>query len=100
MFPFGLYRPADDGTTIPEETGLPFYKHLIEAGAENVHMSYYDHVVDITVFYGGENYLYPGHWSWVYLHANKCKYNLDGSPVKINDRPVTIMEWLAAQRKQ
>ena len=97
--PIWFIQAADDRTTIPEETGLPFYQRLKDAGAKNVHMSFYDHVVDITGFYGGENYLYPGHWSWVYLHANKCVTDLDGSPVKIDGRPVTIMEWTAAQSK-
>jgi len=97
--PIWFIQAADDRTTIPGETGLPFYKRLIDAGANNVHMSYYDHVVDITGFYGGENYHYPGHWSWVYLHANKCRNDFDGSPVKIDGRPVTIMEWTAAQSK-
>jgi len=97
--PIWFVHAADDGTTVPEETALPFYNRLKEAGAENVYLSYYDHVVDITGFYGGENYLYPGHWSWVYLHANKCRNDFDGSPVKIDGRPVTIMEWTAAQSK-
>jgi predicted peptidase len=97
--PIWFVQAADDGTTVPEDTGLPFYRRLIDAGAKNVHFSFYDHVVDITGFYGGENYLYPGHWSWVYLHANKCMLDLDGSPVKIDGRPVTIMEWTAAQSK-
>lgn len=97
--PIWFVQAADDGTTVPEDTGLPFYRRLIDAGAKNVHFSFYDHVVDITGFYGGENYLYPGHWSWVYLHANECMLDLDGSPVKIDGRPVTIMEWTAAQSK-
>lgn len=97
--PIWFIQAADDRTTIPEDTGLPFYHRLKDAGAKNVHMSYYDHVVDITGFYGGENYHYPGHWSWVYLHANKCRNDLDGSPVTIDGRPVTIMEWTAAQSK-
>ena len=97
--PIWFMHAADDRTTVPEETGLPFYKRLKEAGAKNVHLSYYEHVVDVTGFYGGENYLYPGHWSWVYLHDNKCRNDLDGSPVEIDGRPVTIMEWTAAQSK-
>ena len=97
--PIWFMQSADDGTTIPKETCLPFYKRLIDAGAKNVHLSFYDHVVDVTGFYGGENYNYPGHWSWVYLHANKCKYDFDGTPVKLDGRPVTIMEWTAAQSK-
>ena len=97
--PIWFVQSADDRTTIPEETCLPFYKRLIAAGAKNVHLSFYDHVVDITGFYGGDNYYYAGHWSWVYLHANKSKYDFDGTPVKIDGRPVTIMEWTAAQSK-
>ena len=97
--PIWFVHAADDGTTVLEETALPFYERLIDAGAKNVHFSYYDHVVDITGFYGGENYRYPGHWSWVYLHANKCILDFDGTPVKIDGRPVTIMEWTAAQSR-
>lgn len=97
--PIWFIQSADDGTTIPEETGLPFYHRLIQAGAPNVHMSFYDHVVDVTGFYGGDAYHYAGHWSWVYLHDNKCMDDFDGSPVKIDGRPVTIMEWTAAQSK-
>jgi predicted peptidase len=97
--PIWFVQSADDGTTIPDSTVVPVYKRLIQAGAKNVHFSFYNHVVDITGFYGGDNYLYSGHWSWVYLHANKCRYDYDGSPVKLDGRPVTIMEWLAAQSK-
>lgn len=97
--PIWFVQSADDGTTVPETTVVPLYKRLIEAGAPNVHFSFYDHVVDITGFYGGENYLYNGHWSWVYLHANKCKYDFDGSAVKLDGRPVTVMEWMTAQSK-
>ena len=97
--PIWFVQSADDGTTVPEETVIPVYERLIEAGAQNVHFSFYDHVVDITGFYGGENYRYSGHWSWVYLHANKSKYDYDGTPVKLDGRPVTIMEWMAAQSK-
>jgi predicted peptidase len=97
--PIWFVQSADDGTTVPDQTVVPVYKRLMQAGAKNVHFSFYNHVVDITGFYGGDNYLYSGHWSWVYLHANKCKYDFDGTPVRVNGRPVTIMEWLAAQSK-
>ncbi|MBN2482242.1 MAG: hypothetical protein JXB19_10900, partial [Bacteroidales bacterium] len=90
----------DNYTTVPETTVVRLYKRLIEARAKNVHFSYYDHVVDITGFYRGDNYHYNGHWSWVYLHANKCKYDYDGSTIKLDGRPVTVMEWMAAQHKQ
>ncbi|MFH0759193.1 MAG: prolyl oligopeptidase family serine peptidase, partial [Bacteroidota bacterium] len=46
--PIWFVHSADDGTTVPEETVLPVYKRLMEAGAKNIHLSYYDRVVDIT----------------------------------------------------
>jgi poly(3-hydroxybutyrate) depolymerase len=97
--PIWFVHSADDETTVPDETVLPVYERLKAAGARDVHLSYYDHVVDITGFFGGKDYHYPGHWSWVYLHANECRRDLDGSLVRVDDRPVTVMEWLATQSR-
>jgi predicted esterase len=95
--PIWFVHSADDRTTVPEQTVLPVYKRLKAAGASDVHLSYYDHVVDITGLVGGGDYRYNGHWSWIYLHANQCRLDFDGRPVTLSGRPVTIMEWLAAQ---
>lgn len=95
--PIWFVHSRDDGTTIPEKTVVPVYNRLIGAGAKNVHFSFYEHVTDITGFFGGDNYYYNGHWSWIYSHANHANFDFDGSPVTLNNRPVTIMEWLAAQ---
>jgi len=97
--PIWFVHSADDRTTRPEETVLPTYERLKEAGAKMVYCSYYDHVTDITGFYGGEDYHYPGHWSWIYSHANVARQDMDGTYVKIDGKPVTIMEWLAAQKR-
>lgn len=96
--PIWFVHSKDDGTTLPEKTVVPLYNRLINAGANNVHFSFYDHVTDITGFFGGDNYYYNGHWSWIYSHANHANFDFDGSPVLFNNRPVTIMEWLAEQR--
>jgi poly(3-hydroxybutyrate) depolymerase len=90
----------DDPTTVADLTAIPLYNRLKAAGAKNVFFSLYDHVTDITGFYGGNNYRYNGHWSWIYSHANTARTDIDGSPVMLNSRPVTIMEWLAAQKKK
>jgi predicted esterase len=97
--PIWFVHSADDQTTIPDKTVIPVYKRLIAAGANNVHLSYYDHVVDITGFYGGEDYHHEGHWSWIYCHANQCRRDYDGSLVELDGRPVRIMEWMSAQTK-
>jgi predicted esterase len=98
--PIWFVHSADDRTTMPEETVLPVYRRLEAAGAGDVHLSYYDHVVDITGFFGGDDYRYNGHWSWIYLHANACRLDFDGRPVTIDGRPVSIMEWLSSQVKR
>jgi predicted esterase len=97
--PMWFIHSKDDTTTKPDETVVPLYHRLKQADAKNVVFSYYDHVTDITGFYGGEDYRYPGHWSWIYSHANKSRTDFDGSPVLVGGRPVSIMEWLSAQKK-
>ena len=96
--PMWFIHSADDGTTVPEQTVLPLYKRLRQAGASNTHLSYYDRVVDLTGIYGGEDFHYFGHASWIYSHNNHCRLDYDGSTVKVNGRPVSLMEWLAAQK--
>jgi predicted esterase len=98
--PIWFVHSADDETTRPDLTVLPVYERLKAAGAPNVHLSYYDHVVDITGLFGGDDYRYNGHWSWIYLHANHCRFGRDGDPVRIAGRPVHVMEWLSAQSKR
>ena len=97
--PTWFIHAKEDGTTVPEETVVPVYDKLKDAGAQNVYFSFYDHVIDITGFFGGEGYHYPDHWSWIYSHANVARRDLDGSLVKLDGEPVTIMEWLAGQSK-
>jgi predicted peptidase len=97
--PIWFVHSKDDATTKADETVIPVYKRLIAAGAKNVHYTQYDHVYDVTGFFGGKGYQYNGHWSWVYLHKNLPREDFDGSPVKINGKPVSITEWMAAQRR-
>jgi len=97
--PIWFVHSKDDSTTVADQTVLPVYDKLIKAGAKDVHLTFYDHVVDITGLLGGEDYYYPGHWSWIYSHANLSQNDFDGKPVKVNGVPVTIMQWLSAQKK-
>lgn len=98
--PLWFIHAKEDPTTVADQTVLPLYHRLKAGGAKNVYFTFYDHVTDITGFYGGENYRYNAHWSWIYSHANLARTDFDGSPVMVNGRPVTIMEWMAAQRKK
>lgn len=91
---------SDDPVTVASETATPTYERLIAAGAQDVHYSLFDHVVDITNQFGGKDYHYMGHFSWIYSHANKCQLDYDGSAVKVDGYPVTLMGWLARQSRQ
>uniref|UniRef100_UPI00404765D9 prolyl oligopeptidase family serine peptidase n=1 Tax=Algoriphagus sp. TaxID=1872435 RepID=UPI00404765D9 len=98
--PIWFVHAKDDMTTKPDETVVPLYHRMKQAGAKNVILSYYDNVTDVTGFYGGTNFHYNGHWSWVYSHANVARTDFDGSAVLLNGRPVTIMEWTASQKRK
>jgi predicted peptidase len=95
--PIWFIHSKDDQTTKPEQTVIPVYKRLKSAGAPNLHFSYYDHVIDLSGFFGGEDYRFNGHWSWIYSHVNHCDFDYDGEPVLLGGKSVTLMEWMAAQ---
>ncbi len=97
--PIWFVHSKDDPVTIPEETVVPLYKRLTNSGAGNIHFSYYEHVTDLSGFYGGDDYQFSGHWSWIYSHVNHADFDFDGSPVLLNGRQTSLMEWLAAQEK-
>jgi len=97
--PMWFIQSKDDPVTRRDETVLPIYQRLIKAGAKNVHFSDYDHVIDLTNLYGGKDYHYLGHFSWIYSHANTARLDFDGKPVRVEGKAVTIMEWMAVQRK-
>lgn len=97
--PIWFIHSKDDPVTRANETAVPAYEKLIKAGATNVHFSFFDHVVDITNQFGGDNYHYNGHFSWVYSHTNKCQLDYDGTPVTIDGQPVSLMGWLARQKR-
>ncbi len=95
--PLWFLHARDDRTTPPEETVVPVYNRLKELGAENIHFSYFDHVIDVSGRYGGDSLRYPGHWSWIYSHANKAVIDADGKVVESVEDQVSLMEWLALQ---
>lgn len=84
---------ADDPVTRTDETVIPVYERLIKAGAQDVHLSLYDHVTDLYGVYGGKDYRYNGHLSWIYSHSNHAKK-------VINGKYTSIMEWMSEKRKQ
>lgn len=96
--PIWFVHSKDDQTTVPTETVVPLYHRLMTANAENIHFSFYDHVTDLSGLYGGNEYRFNGHWSWIYSHANHADFDYDGKPVQLDGKRVTIMEWMAEQQ--
>lgn len=98
--PIWFIQAKDDNVTDPKTTAIPVYERLKKAGSKNVHFSYFDHVTDLSGLFGGENYHFNGHWSWIYSHANQVFKEYDGSYVKLNNKPVSLMEWMSMQKKK
>ncbi len=97
--PIWFVHSKDDPVTKADETVVPLYHRLVAAGAANIHFSFYDHVTDLSGVYGGKDYHFNGHWSWIYSHANHADFDFDGKPVVLGGMPVTLMEWLAKQSR-
>ena len=85
--PIWFTAAKTDTTVPPKDYVIPTYNRLFNAGAKDVHFSYFDKVVETI---NGAPYEYEGHWSWIYVYNNLCKYTDNG-------KTTTIMEWLSKQ---
>ena len=86
---------AATDTTLPAPMyTLPTYDRLIKAGAQNVHLTYFERVIDTTGKYktNGNPYEYDGHWTWTYVYNNLVDTLIDG-------KTVTLMNWMANQTR-
>lgn len=102
QLPIWFTHCKKDPVVKPEESVLPTYKRLIAAGAQNVHFTFWDKIEDIHEGFcdaEGKPYEYIGHFAWIPMLNDDCRVDFDGSPVKIGDREVSLLEWLACQKK-
>ena len=90
--PIWFLHAMTDGVVDPEATSLPTYQRLIAAGAENVHFTYID---DRPPFNREVN-----HGCWPIGLNDEHNYDFNGETVRIDGRPVTRFQWLAAMRKK
>ena len=100
--PIWFTHAATDTTIDPYSSTIATYQRLQDMGAENVHFTFFDNVVDTTGLYqqaNGKPYEYMGHFSWIYTLNNECLKDYDGAAVTLNGKEVSIWEWLAAQSK-
>lgn len=107
--PIWFVTAANDPTVSPTNFTVATYVRLVQAGAENVHLSYFTSVIGTDE--PGANY--NGHWSWILLFndgvsldQNKALVLADGASavvapsseqVLVDDQVVNIWQWLAAQ---
>ena len=106
--PIWFVHSADDTVVAPAGYSIPTYRALLDAGAENVHYSYFENVHGVddpeTQFWG--------HWVWVYLFndqvtavqetGNLVPSNNGGGTLKARDSKGeynSIFAWLNAQVK-
>ena len=94
--PLWLTAAKSDNMIFTDNYSSALYNRLAEAGAQNIHYSLFENVVDTAGKYfqkdGKTPYEYQGHWSWIYTLNNECVEEIDGEEV-------SIFEWLAQQSK-
>lgn len=100
--PIWFTHAKNDPVVAPDEFAVLTYKRLIEAGAKDVHFTYWDKICDIHEGFLDENgkpYEYFGHAAWIPMLNDDCKVDFDGSPVIYDGREVSLLEWLSLHKK-
>ena len=86
----------------PRETTLPIYHRLVAAGAANVHLTYFDHMEDLSGEYRdaqGRPLRLFNHSVWIHVYNDQVDTELDGRKVLVDGEPATLFEWLGAQKR-
>lgn len=100
--PIWFTHAKNDPVVLPKETVVPTYQRLMAAGAKNVHFTFWDKIEDIHegfVDAEGKPFEYMGHFAWIPLLNDDCRVDFDGKPVLWEGREVSLLQWLALQRK-
>lgn len=77
----------------PEDSTFPTYQRLIQAGAQNVHLSRFGLIADLSGQYqdeAGYPYFYNPHYVWVRVLNNQCTSSATGE---------SLFHWLAKQSR-
>ncbi|MCR5295739.1 MAG: prolyl oligopeptidase family serine peptidase [Lachnospiraceae bacterium] len=77
--PIWFLQSADDTTVAPASFGMPTYRALLKAGADNCWFSMFETVNGTDDNEGAQ---YMGHWSWVYLFNDQVTAVQDPEAVK------------------
>lgn len=101
--PIWLIHAKGDELVSPQETALPLYHRLIDAGADNVHFTYFNRMQDMSGMYRdelGRPQRFFNHGVWVHVYNDDCLTDFDGRFVMCDGEPVTLWEWLGKQVKE
>ena len=103
--PIWFTHAADDTLVVPDTTTVPTYNRLVEAGAENIHFTFWTNVHDTSGRFTddqGNPEVYFGHGSWRYMLDNECTLDCDYQEGVTTDEKgsgETIFEWISQQSK-
>lgn len=97
-----------DNTLKPEKYTIPLYYRLLQAGAENIHLTYKKNVTGVddpnpSSGWGTPGY-YDGHWSWIYAFNDDVKTEIDNEKVTSQEdltpekctKEGNMWEWIAS----
>ena len=77
--PLYFIYSKDDEVALPDLNSIPTIARLNSMGAQKLHVSTSEHVIDTSGLYqdNAEPYQYMGHWSWIYFFNNEtsCDYH-------------------------
>lgn len=99
--PLWFIHDKDDEIVNPAETSLPLYHKLVQAGATNIHFTYYDRKNPVFDQYGPDFKFPPEqfkHAVWVNVYNDDCFTDIDGQPAVDSDGPLTLWQWLGKIR--
>ena len=103
--PIWFIHAANDTTVDPSSFVLPTYKRLIDAGAKDVHLSYFVDVRGTEGNPAGNNYM--GHYSWIYIFRDEVEFDQEDpqnvvapstKEVKVNGKAVNLFDWMQAMK--
>ena len=100
--PIWFVHAKNDPVVKPQDYVVPTYERIMAAGAKNCHFTYWDRIMDLHGLFKnekGEPWEYLGHFAWIPVFNDDCRLDYDGRPVTLAGKEVSLMEWLAAQRK-
>lgn len=100
--PIWFTHAKNDPVVKPEETVVPTYQRLVAAGNQNVHFTFWDNIKDVHEGFkdaDGNPFEYIGHFAWIPMLNDDCRLDYDGKPVVCDGKEVTLLQWLAKQKK-